>query len=446
MKRISISLISLCVLVSPVISAESWKELREKAVQQMDAGANTEAESGLLAAWKLVSPDAGDPQGRVVVAEDLAYFYLEQGKAEQSLTFCHKAIDASRRANGDMSPRNADLMNSTAVVLRGMGKLNEAEQMHLAALKLLADGGNQNHFSAAQIYYALGILYAYTGRFSDSETSLMKAIRIATPAAKKYPEQTARMMDGLARLYTNWDRLNEAGQYMRSATRIVNRMTDPDPKLRIDLLDSQGALLFQQQKFNDAEKAWLQAREVMSTCPACESHGYAVLSHLGELYIRLEQYDKAESMMRETIAVADRVPAISSVDRVILRGELGLVLTRKKQYDKGAPMLAEAVAQLEKAGRPVELALLAGYYGDCFADQGYWSQAAEQYERSMQLREKVLGNHPLTVTAMMSCATAYKKLHRKSEAKKLMARAENMSHQCSSCSTMAQTVDVRAFH
>jgi tetratricopeptide (TPR) repeat protein len=132
--------------------------------------------------------------------------------------------------------------------------------------------------------------------------------------------------------------------------------------------------------------------------------------------MRLGEYDKAQEMINRTLELAKQIRSLPVADLALLRGELGYVQARRKRYDEARRLLVQSLAELENSGRPLELAVISAYYGEFFANQGYWEQAIEQYERTLKLREQVLGKHPLTVTALLNCSDAFKNLYRKSEA------------------------------
>jgi tetratricopeptide (TPR) repeat protein len=154
---------------------------------------------------------------------------------------------------------------------------------------------------------------------------------------------------------------------------------------------------------------------------------------------------KAQEYLERSISLTQELRGRTSVEAAAMTGELGLAYSRIGNYERAQEKFSAALAILDapQSGRPLELAALLTYHGEFLRDQNRWNDAYENFKRAAELREKVLGEHPMVATAYQLCAAACRKLKRKNEAKSYEAKAQEIVESFPQTQLAANTVDVK---
>lgn len=170
--------------------------------------------------------------------------------------------------------------------------------------------------------------------------------------------------------------------------------------------------------------------EKLEGYPEIKAQMYEVI---GEIYRRLGQYDKSETLLRESISIRQNIYGNYNAETVGVFDKLGLLLInrgeffaadsllslalyiRENQIHSTGPEMAETLSNLAYAKRRV---------GDTV-------KAEQLYRRSLDIREKTLGpDHPLTIENMNSLGVVlhYKAKYRETETlfREILERREHL--------------------
>ena len=138
---------------------------------------------------------------------NLAVFYYEMGRFEESVTLFSESVDTMRVYYGDSHTNVAAGLNNLGAVLQDSGELQKAESAYRESLEIRLEQLGEAHPSVAQSYNNLSFLYSDLG---DGDRALEMSRRAVDVYRSAYPDGHVNLAYGLQN-YAGW--LVEAGDY-----------------------------------------------------------------------------------------------------------------------------------------------------------------------------------------------------------------------------------------
>jgi tetratricopeptide (TPR) repeat protein len=213
-------------------------------------------------------------------------------------------------------------------------------------------------------------------------------------------------------------------------------------------LDSEASVLCQRNRFREAEKDWLRALTIGEKAYGDDVQQYsAILTHLGELYSGLGDYESAAGLLKRSLAAYEQPGNRASISHAIIMSELANVYTKSKRYSQAEPLFSRSIEIVNRDQNlaPLGKALVLTRAGDYYMARHDWVAPEQQYRRALTLREAALGDHPLVAASLTSLSQALRKLARKKEAKDGLARADQTMAVQNEPLYSGETVDARQF-
>ncbi len=164
-----------------------------------------------------------------------------------------------------------------------------------------------------------------------------------------------------------------------------------------------------------------QLERAFATDPAA---GQLVLATVGELYVYLQDYSAAGTLLDRFVEVDDG-SAPNSLRAQVL-GDLALVDVRRGEAERACTRAEEAIRLLEAepSDQRGAIANVLGNYGQCLRLLGRVPESLAAYERAAALRYAVSGaDSPLTASADNNLGTAYFQVGRLAEARQRLSLA-----------------------
>jgi tetratricopeptide (TPR) repeat protein len=131
------------------------------------------------------------------------------------------------------------------------------------------------------------------------------------------------------------------------------------------------------------------------------------MSNLAQVLNREGKYEEAEAMLRQTLAIGEKVLGREHPDTLASMNNLALVLDSQGKYEEAEAMhrqtlaIGEKVLGHEHPSTLMSMSNLAGVLGS----QGMYEEAEAMHRQTLARREKVLGHeHPDTLMSMSSLA------------------------------------------
>ena len=323
--------------------------------------------------------EQGDVYHEALALFNFGFFRLTSNRDHEAISFLRSFLALTDGQPCSKNPRTLAQSNLAASYGR-LGFYQEAQKIRSQAIEELQAMGDPLNLERA--YGGLGDLFHDQGRYSESRDAYQKALEGAQDLQihRDAALWAGRMTTALIAL-AEW---NDAEQANRLARQHSDALTARSPQAPIALWNATHTLLNKARIASGrghqeaAEKAFL---EVLQT-PGLSSLHWQAQAGLGRLFLRLENYDKANRHFEEALSVIQR--HLSGLD------------------DNSA----RSLSKMEKMAFLARLMHFYRDYVDALVSQGRDLEALEVAESSralilqenLGLKDKGLGNNSVAFT------------------------------------------------
>jgi tetratricopeptide (TPR) repeat protein len=413
---------------NPLLKSADFQNLRtellesaipflEDFVRQSQSDPNLEAERGR------VYQDLADLR-RELGAQTLAL--EELAKAEEIFRRLRKTIPDEPAYAHDL----ADTLITRGALLDEVGRFDPAESALREALDILQPLGPDYRFPVARAMSNLGVLFGELDRPTDSEAMYHRAITLREELLGEHPGDL-ELLEGLATNWVNMGALFIADQRADEAQKAFEKVlevlqADSAQKLpaasvqsltfqqiRAKAFNNLGVIHVQARRFDDGEKAYLQAltikKSLADTFPSAPEFRHELAqshNNLGSLMRELKRTTEARDQFEMAISIYDRLGADSSavpLYAVELAGtyiNLGTVMGDLGQREESLPILTKGIDILEKiySQEPrfakVRESLVLAHWPRAFTLCGLhrYLEGVEDYNRAIELDDGTFRN------------------------------------------------------
>lgn len=233
--------------------------------------------------------------------------------------------------------------------------------------------------------------------------------------------KVARSLQHLAIVCQQRKEYGEAADALKRAVGIYETTQSQDRVSLIGALAELSALLHEQ----GIEE---EARQTLARAAACaEGMGSEAPKAFREIAQSLIQQDRHEEAVQYLLRAMERLKPDDSEERGELRSALIEAYWRAKSYDKAESLLQEELAEAEKSGGS-DLRAAVQNLARCYTEHGRYAQAADLWKRSLALEEKEHGsNDPRLAWTLKWYAGVLRDLGRDQEAVSLEQRATSLT-------------------
>ncbi|RMH21978.1 MAG: serine/threonine-protein kinase [Acidobacteria bacterium] len=132
----------------------------------------------------------------------------------------------------------------------------------------------------------------------------------------------------------------------------------------------------------------------------------ALLGTLGRVYVNLGDYDAAEELLSESLALVRRRHRGDHPTLAKAINDLSAVYVFQGRYAAAEPLLREAIAMRRRLGQSADLIKPMNNLAAVLVNRGELGEAEELYRQGLRLRRDRLGDeHPNVATSLRSLAT-----------------------------------------
>ncbi|MDF5731568.1 MAG: tetratricopeptide repeat protein [Rhizonema sp. PD38] len=262
---------------------------------------------------------------------DWTGFYLQQrvrySEAEQ---LYQQALALKRRLLGEKHFSVADSFNYLALLYEKQGRYAEAEPLYQQSLALRRRLLGEEHPDVALILNNLALLYYYQGRYSEAESLSLQAIKLDKKfLGEKHPD-IATDIHNLALIYKSQKRYSEAEKMFLQALRLKQLLLLENHPLLADTIYALGSMYIEQRRYDEAEPLCLKALELDKWALGDEHPSVALsLNNLAELYSSQGRYAEAESLYQQALNIASKTLGVDHPRTVTIRENLK---SKRDQY------------------------------------------------------------------------------------------------------------------
>jgi serine/threonine protein kinase len=184
---------------------------------------------------------------------------------------------------------------------------------------------------------------------------------------------------------------------------------------------------------NEARGNSITAREILDKASQDIGSGLArdpelqaeMMSTMGDVYVNLGLYDRAEPLMEKSAELRRRLEGTKSADTLEARDQLAFVLTLQGHYAEAEKLERETLEIRSNTLGPKDLATVATktHLGGTLGAEGHFAEAEKLDRESLEVRERVLGlEHADTLTTMGNLARVLQHQGQYAEAEELDRR------------------------
>jgi len=294
-------------------------------------------------------------------------------------------VEVTRMVRGEDSPYHAASLCALALILRDVGRFDEAYPHHERALAILEKTLGPESLFTIRCLRHVGLLLDDMSRYEDARPHLERAVVAAEKVYGPDHLETATCLNDLASVHLS------CGDY-RAALELCER-----------------SLAIQELAY-DPEHPGL-------TTP---------LNNVGMLLLKLDRLEEAYSFFERALAIREKVLGPDDPDSFSNLSNMASLLKRMGRCDEAYPFYERALAVVEKARGPdhPETALGLANFGVFLEHVGRYREAREYHERALAIREKTLGpEHPETAHSLERLAAVHKAMGGYEEAYPLFQQA-----------------------
>jgi tetratricopeptide (TPR) repeat protein len=199
----------------------------------------------------------------------------------------------------------------------------------------------------------------------------------------------------------------------------------------LDSLNQDVAPLVKRGQFNEALPLALQALQVCEDTRGRRSGETAkCLGQLGEIYLELGQYEKAEAAFKRGLKIRKKVLGPDDPLTALSIFELGKCLSVTGRNAEAEPLLQQALAMYKRAYGEKTAGTVSCLVrlGVVYRDTGDYAQAETLLKRAADVCDKLPWDEPeITRSSLLSLGTLYVKMRNFTEAEPLLLRSLKIS-------------------
>ena len=194
--------------------------------------------------------------------ENRAVALAKQGKLDDALDAAKKCRDAFQDVFGTDGPEYAGILNYLGYLHSQRGEYGQAEVLHTQCLALRKKLLGEFHPDCALSLSNIGFVHLGRKDFAKAVPLFVRAAEVRAKALGETSADHVESLLSLASAYRNQGDFDRAMQTLIRAVQLTEkRVGDKDPAYA-RVTNQAGILMYQEKKYDDAEKAFREARGV----------------------------------------------------------------------------------------------------------------------------------------------------------------------------------------
>ncbi|KAH6653418.1 hypothetical protein BKA67DRAFT_593315 [Truncatella angustata] len=228
---------------------------------------------------------------------NLGNLYKDQGKMQEAEEMYLRALRGYENAWGPDHTSTLSTVNNLGALYKAQGKMQEAEEMYLRALRGKENAWGPDHTSTLDTVNNLGALYKAKGKMQEAEEMYLRALRGKENASGPDHTSTLNTVNNLGNLYSDQGKMQEAEEMYLRALRGKENAWGPDHTSTLDTVNNLGNLYKAQGKMQEAEEMYLRAlRGYENVWGPDHTSTLDTVNNIGLLYADQGKLQEAEEM------------------------------------------------------------------------------------------------------------------------------------------------------
>jgi tetratricopeptide (TPR) repeat protein len=314
--------------------------LSRKAKILVDDKNYREAGPTLVRAIELVDPPpSGAEKTFAVLQAQLGHVYEQQGRHADAEPFMLRALEYRLKAAGPSDSEIPTMLYSLASLYNNLHKPAEATSYGLRAISWF-DENRQERPNLGFVLVQVGRAQRQLGKLQDAEVTLVRARDVLDRVLPKTDPMLASVRADIGMLRLDQEQYGEAEQTFKSALQSEQLSKSSNSELRSTILAYLGLIYRDQARYPDAERRLLESIKLEE---AAGNERLAILAErltiLASILRRQNRYAEAEAKLLMSLSLEQ-----PTLNRAIALNLLGVVYTNIDQYEKAQSVLQEALA------------------------------------------------------------------------------------------------------
>ena len=246
----------------------------------------------------LYLPEIGLAQANIEGSlHNLGDLFSDQGKMKEAEEMYLRALRGYEEVWGPKHTSTLDTVNNLGKLYSNQGKMKEAKEMYLRALRGKEEAWGPKHTSTLDTVNNLGNLYSNQGKMKEAEEMYLRALRGYEEAWGPKHTLTLDTVNNLGALYSNQGKMKEAKEMYLRALRGYEEVWGPKHTSTLDTVNNLGNLYSDQGKMKEAEEMYLRAlRGYEEVWGPKHTSTLDTVNNLGNLYSDQGKMKEAEEM------------------------------------------------------------------------------------------------------------------------------------------------------
>lgn len=391
-------------------------------------GIYPEAQIQLEKALELRRQVLGDEHpDTLIVDQNLANVYLDQGKFSKAETLFSWTLEIQRRILGEESPDTLTSMFDMADVYLHEDKPEKAEPLLSSVLRARRRVlGDDNPETLASMY-ALGILYRQQGKFAQAEPLVKDALEGQRRKLGESHPETLLSMNSLASLYVNENKFAQAEPLYLQTLEIERRTLGEEHRNTIFTLNSLAYLYEAEGKYVQSEAFYMKTLELQGHVLGDEHPDtLSTAFNLATVYSEEGKYGLAESLFLKTLEVDRRRLGEDHQDTLRVTNNLASLYVREEKLGQAEPLFAKVFDIRTRLLGPENRSTLLSMnnLAEVYEMQGKYAQAEPLLVKALESRRQSLGEENSdTLISMEALGKLYRCEEKYLQAEPLLTQA-----------------------
>jgi eukaryotic-like serine/threonine-protein kinase len=338
------------------------------------------------------------PELQAEMLDVLGVIHRDLGLYPEADSLLERAVQLSRKLDGESHPEVAAKLTNWASVLAARGNYARAESLLIRAHEILRRTRGPEDTAATTTLSALASVARMKGSFVRAESLSREALRIDRERMGGPPLRVAMDLDNLGQVQEEAGDLRRADSSYQEALALRRGLLDPDHPEVIMTLHHLAILREKQGEFSEAERL---EREVLARrrriYPAGHPEIAYALQSLGKTLQIQGGYAEAESLTVEALAILRARLGSDHSETIELVSNLATLKYERGDLRAAESTFREVLAAWRRslgADHPTTLSAL-NDVAAVLKYQGRYEEAEPLYREALSLRRKRLGDsHP----------------------------------------------------
>ena len=265
----------------------------------------------------------------------LAVMYFRQGEYARAAEIFAKVLEVQRHILGDEHPDTLTTMSNLASMDANLGEYDRAEELRVTALEVQRRVLGENNPNTLTMVDNLGALYRAQGKFVQAESILLENLEVRRRVlGHEHPDVLSTMLN-LAATYFRQGNYVRAEPLTREVFEVRRRLLGPQNPATIDALVLRSLILFDLQKYEEAERGARDALAAFDKAGTDDWRPHRARALLGATLVGQRKFAEAEPLLLSGYeGIAARQTTIPFENRIALPRSVSWIVQLYRDWGK----------------------------------------------------------------------------------------------------------------